>query len=284
MSSQISAADVMKLRDITGMQMMKCKEALIKANGDMDKAIELIRIEHKNAVAKTATRETAEGRIAAFADPAAKVGALIEVRCESAPVAKSEMFIQLANDLAKQVASKSAKTSEELLAQPFVGDPKKTVADRIAEVVGLMRENVKVARMDRFTGSLASYIHHDGSVGVLLQVEGDSGDTQLLRDICMHIAAKSPLAGRREDIPADKVAKETEIAKAQLAGDEKNKNKPPQILEKILEGKIKTWFADNVLVEQPFVKDDSKTVGELLQSAGLKMGRFARYKVGEVGV
>ena len=282
--SQISAADVMKLRDITGMQMMKCKEALIKANGDMDKAIELIRIEHKNAVAKTATRETAEGRVAAFSDPAAKVGALIEVRCESAPVAKSEMFVQLTNDLAKQVAMKEAKTSEELLAQPFVGDAKKTVADRIAEVVGLMRENVKVARMDRFPGLTANYIHHDGSVGVLLQVEGNGGDMQLLRDICMHIAAKSPLAGVREDIPADKIAKETEIAKAQLAGDEKNKNKPPQILEKILEGKIKTWFAENVLVEQPFVKDDTKTVGQLLQSAGLKMGRFARYKVGEVGV
>jgi elongation factor Ts len=284
MSSQISAADVMKLRDITGMQMMKCKEALIKANGDMDKAIELIRIEHKNAVAKSATREAGEGRIAAFIDPAAKVGALIEVRCETAPVAKSEMFVQLANDLAKQVALKQAKTSDELLAQLSVGDPKKTVADRVAEVVGLMRENIKVARMDRMTGLLGSYIHHDGTVGVLLQVEGDKADPQLLRDICMHIAAKNPLAGRREDIPADKIAKETEIAKAQLASDEKNKNKPPQILEKIIEGKVRTWFADNVLVEQPFVKDDTKTVGQLLQSAGLKMGRFARYKVGEVGV
>jgi elongation factor Ts len=266
------------------MQMMKCKEALIKANGDMDKAIELIRIEHKNAVAKSATREAGEGRIAAFIDPAAKVGALIEVRCETAPVAKSEMFVQLANDLAKQVALKQAKTSDELLAQPSVGDPKKTVADRVAEVVGLMRENIKVARMDRMTGLLGNYIHHDGTVGVLLQVEGDKADPQLLRDICMHIAAKNPLAGRREDIPADKIAKETEIAKAQLASDEKNKNKPPQILEKIIEGKVRTWFADNVLVEQPFVKDDTKTIGQLLQSAGLKMGRFARYKVGEVGV
>src|SRR5947209_1713017 len=192
--SQITAADVMKLRDITGMQMMKCKEALVKANGDMDKAIELIRIEHKNAVAKTATRETAEGRVAAFIDPAAKIGALIEVRCESAPVAKSELFVQLTNDLAKQVALKEAKTSEELLAQPFVGDPKKTVADRVAEVVGLMRENVKVARLDRLTGLLSSYIHHDGSVGVLLQVEGegDKAHEQMLRDVCMHIAAKSP--------------------------------------------------------------------------------------------
>jgi elongation factor Ts len=121
-------------------------------------------------------------------------------------------------------------------------------------------------------------------VGVLLQVDGERGDNQMLRDICMHIAAKSPLAARREDLPADKIAKETEIAKAQLEADPKNKSKPPQILEKIIEGKVKTWLADNVLVEQPFVKDDTKTVGQLLQSGGLKMGCFARYKVGEVGV
>jgi elongation factor Ts len=98
----------------------------------------------------------------------------------------------------------------------------------------------------------------------------------------MHIAARSPVAARREDIPPERVAKETEIAKAQVDADPKNKSKPPQILEKIIEGKVKTWFAENVLVEQPFVKDDSKTVGQLLGSAGLKMSKFVRYKVGEV--
>ena len=280
--SQISAADVMKLRDMTGMQMMKCKEALVKANGDMQKAIEIIRMGNKDAVVKSAGRETAEGRIAAYIDPAAQVGALVEVRCESAPVAKNDLFVQLATDLAKQVALKDAKTPDELMAQPFVGDPKHTVAERIAELVGLMRENVKVARMQRLTGRLGSYIHHDGTVGVLVQVEGDKADPQMLRDVSMHVAAKSPLAARREDVAADKVAKETEIAKAQLDADPKNKSKPPQILEKILEGKLKTWFADNVLVEQPFVKDDTKTVGQLLGGAGLKMGRFVRYKVGEI--
>jgi len=279
--SQISAADVMKLRDMTGMQMMKCKEALVKANGDMQKAIEIIRMGNKDAVVKSAGRETAEGRIAAYIDPAAQVGALVEVRCESAPVAKNDLFVQLATDLAKQVALKDAKTPDELMAQPFVGDPKRTVAERIAELVGLMRENVKVARMQRLTGRLGSYIHHDGTVGVLVQVEGDKADPQMLRDVSMHVAAKSPLAARREDVAADKVAKETEIAKAQLDADPKNKSKPPQILEKILEGKLKTWFADNVLVEQPFVKDDTKTVGDLLKSAGLKLLGFVRFKVGK---
>src|SRR5947208_3340826 len=116
--SQISAADVMKLRDMTGMQMMKCKEALIKANGDMEKAIEIIRIEHKNTVAKTAARETAEGRVGVFIDDTDRIGAIVEVRCESAPVAKNEMFVQLANDIARQVALKDPKTPEELLTQP----------------------------------------------------------------------------------------------------------------------------------------------------------------------
>src|SRR5262249_8800717 len=145
-------------------------------------------------------RETAEGRIAAFIDPAQQVGALVEVRCESAPVVKSEHFGQLTSDIAKQVALKDPKTVEELLAQSFIGDPKKTINDRMAEVIGLIRENMKPARLVRLTGQLGSYIHHDFSVGVMLQVEGAKADPQLLRDVCMHITAKNPLAARKEDV------------------------------------------------------------------------------------
>src|SRR3954451_1420495 len=149
---QISAADVMKLRNRTGMQMMKCKAALIEAGGDMEKAVEILRKQNKEAQDKAASRETAEGRIGIYIDPAAKVGAIVELRCESAPVAKNEMFVKLAVDVAKQVALKGATTPEELLAQPFVDNPSRTVAERIAEVVGLMRENVKPARMAKLTG------------------------------------------------------------------------------------------------------------------------------------
>ena len=237
---------------------------------------------NKDAVDKSANRETAEGRIAVYLDAATKVGGMVEVRCETAPVAKSELFIQIATDLAKQVALKGAPTPETLLAQPFVDAPAKTVADRLAEAIGLLRENMRPARMVRMDGLLGSYVHHDGSVGVLLQVEGASADAQLLRDVCMHITAKNPIAGRREDVSADKVAKEAEIAKAQIAADPKNANKPANILEMIIAGKVKTWFTENVLIEQPFVKDDSKTVGQLLQSAGLKFVKFVRYKVGEL--
>lgn len=280
--ADISAADVMKLRDRTGMQMMKCKAALTEAGGDMEKAVEILRKQNKEAQDKAASRETAEGRIAAFIDADKKIGALIELRCETAPTAKSDLIIKLAADMAKQVAANGVVASDKLLTQPFVDAPAKTVNERIGEVVGLVRENIKVPRMAKLTGLLGSYIHHDGSVGVLLAAEGATADVQMLRDVCMHIAAKNPLYARREDAPADRIAKEKEIATSQIAGDPKNANKPANILEKIAEGKLKTWFNDNVLVEQPFVKDESKTIGDLLKSAGVKLTSFVRYKVGEV--
>jgi len=280
--SQISPAAVKALRDRTNAPMMECKAALTEASGDMDKAIELIRKKFAGIQAKRGDRETAEGRIAVHIDPAQKVGALVEVRCESAPVAKNEHFIQLAEDIAKQVVQKSPKTVEELLAQPFIGDLKKTVNDRIGDVVGLIRENMKPARFVRLSGGLlGSYVHHDGSVGVLLQVEGDKVDEQILSDTCMHITALNPVAARREDVPAEVIAKEKEIANEQVAADPKNKNKPANILEKIVEGKIKTWLAQNVLLDQPFVKDDSKMVGDVLKAGGVKLTKFVRYRVGE---
>jgi elongation factor Ts len=276
--STISAVDVKKLRDRTNAPMMDCKSALTEAGGDMEKAIDILRKRNSAIQAKKGERETAEGRIAIFIDPAKKVGAILELRCESAPVAKSEPFVALAHELAQQASLKESQSIEEFLAQQLVADPKKTVNDRIADTVGLIRENIKPARRLRLTGLLGSYIHHDGSVGVLLQVEGDKADPQLLRDVCMHIAAKNPVAGRREEVSAEIIDKEKEIAKSQALAT----GKPAAIVDKIAEGKLKTWFAENVLVEQPFVKDDSRTVGALLTSAGLKLVRFVRYRVGEL--
>jgi elongation factor Ts len=274
----ISAADVMALRNRTNAPMMDCKAALIEANGSMEQAADILRKKNKVIQDKKGERETAEGRIAAFIDPAQKIGALIEVRCESAPVAKSDEFILLANDLARQVALKSPTTAADLLAQPFVDDAKKTVNDRLGEVVGLIRENMKPARFKRMTGILGSYIHHDGATGVMVQVDGADADPQLLRDICMHITAKNPVAARREDVPASLIDKEKEIARSQAA----STGKPANIVEKIAEGKMKTWFAESVLLEQPFVKDDSKSVGDLLKAANLKLVGFVRLKVGEL--
>jgi elongation factor Ts len=278
----ISAGDVKNLRDRTNMPMMECKAALTEAGGDMEKAVELLRKKFKEAADKRVSRETAEGRITAYVDPASKVGAIVEMRCESAPVAKSDLFVALSNDIAKQVALKDPANVEALLAQPFVGDPKKTVADRITEVVGVIREKMHPQRFVRLTGLLGSYCHHDGATGVLVLVEGEKVDPQVLAGVGMHIVAMNPKAATREDVPADLIEREKEIVKSQLATDPKNANKPANILAMIIEGKLKSWYAENVLVEQPFVKDDSKTVGDLLKAAGLKLVRFVRYRVGDV--
>jgi elongation factor Ts len=282
MSTPISANDVKRLRDMTNAPMMDCKSALQEAGGDMEKAIEILRKRNAGIQAKKGERETAEGRIAIHIDAAKAVAAIVEMRCESAPVAKGDDFVKLANDIAKHVAlaEKLAENAEALLQQPLVGDPKRTVNDRIGDVVGLIRENMRPARFARLTGGqFGSYVHFDGTVGVLLQCEGaGSADPQLLKDICMHITAKQPAAARRDEVSQKTLDQEREIAREQAA----KTGKPANIVEKIAENKIKTWFAENVLVEQPFVKDDSKTVGSLLQSAGLTVKKFIRYKVGEL--
>lgn len=277
--SNISAAAVKSLRDRTNAPMMDCKIALTEAGGDLEKAADILRKKNKAIQDKKGDRETAEGRVAAFIDNAKKVGALVEVRCESAPVAKSEPFTQLANDIARQVALKEPASIDALLAQPFVDDAKKTIKERIGDVVGVIKENMKPARLARFTGLTGAYIHHDSAVGAMVEVEGQSADAQLLKEVCMHITFKNPIAMSREDVSPALIAKETEIVKARAAST--GKGKPANIIEKIAEGQMKNWFAENVLLEQPFVKDDSKTVGDLLKGANLKLVKFVRFKVGE---
>jgi len=276
---EISATLVKTLRDRTNLPLMECKRALIQTNGDLEKAIDWLRTNFKNVAVSKGGRETAEGRIGTYVAPDMKSAAIVEMRCESPSVVKTEAFVTLANDVAKQVAAKEPINVEALLSDTYVALPQHTVADRIHEAFGLLRENMKPARFKRLAGGLlGSYCHHDGSIGVLVQVEGERADPQILRDVCMHITAKNPLAARREDVPADVVAKEKEIATAQATA----MGKPGNLAEKIAEGKLKTFFAENVLVEQPFVKDDSKSVGDLLKSAGLTLKGFVRFKVGEV--
>jgi elongation factor Ts len=276
----VPATSVKTLRDRTNLPFMECKAALEEAGGDMEKAIEVLRKKFAKVQVARGERETAEGRVATQIDDAKQVGAIVEVRCESAPVAKSEAFAKLGNDIARHIAEKNPANVDDLLKQPFVGNTKLTVNERIGETVGLIRENIRVARFTRLTGGkFGSYCHHDCTLGVLLQVEGVEANPEVLRDVCMHIAARNPMAGRREDVPANVIAKEKELAAEQA----KASGKPANIAEKIAEGKMKTWYAENVLLEQPFVKDEAKMVGDLLKGAGLKFVRFVRYKVGEIG-
>jgi elongation factor Ts len=279
MSKPITAALVNDLRQRTGLPMMECKAALVHVGGDMEKAIDHIRVTVKGAGIKRAGNETAEGRVAVFIDSAAQVAAVVELRCESAPVAKGEHFVKLAKAIAQVAAVKNPATVEALLAATDAGG--QSVSDLIADTIGVLRENMKVQRFAVLGGgAFAEYIHHDGSIGVLLQVKGTPSNPAVLRDICMHIAAvqPTPVAARQEEVDPAIVAKEKEIAQAKAEAT----GKPAQIAEKIAEGQMKTWFKENVLVEQPFVKDQTKTVGQVLKEAGVEVTRFVRYKVGEI--
>lgn len=278
--SQITASEVKALRDRTNQPMMDCKKALMETGGDMEKAVEFLRARNKGVVDKRADKEVAEGRVTAHIDSGNNVGVLVEVRCESAPVAKTEQFVDMCNDIAKQIALGAPASVDDLLKQKFVDDSSKTIADRIQDVIGLIREKMEVARFTRIEGTTGAYCHHDGSVGVILEVEGENADPQVLRDICMHITAIPSIAGTRDDVPADILEKERQIAIAQTREDPKMEGKPDEIIEKAAQGKLNKWLAQNVLLDQPFVKDESKTVGGLLKQSGLKFKRFIRYRVG----
>jgi elongation factor Ts len=282
--SQISATAVKELRDRTDMPMMKCKAALEKAGGDIEKAIQVLREEGGKFLASDkGARETAEGRVGAFSDHKT-AGALVELRCESPSVVKNDKFVELANELARQVALNKPGSVDELVAQKLVADPSRTVKDRIADVVGLIRENMRPARFVRLDGITGEYVHHDGTVGVLVQVKGETADPVLLRDICTHIAALNPQYATAGELPADVVEREKALAKKQT--EETAAGKPANVLEKIAEGKYKTWLAENVLVDQPManqMKYPKKSVGELLKAAKLEVVKFVRYKVGGQG-
>lgn len=280
----ISATAVNELRKRTEQSFKDCKAALTEASGDMEKAVEILRIKNKSVGDKRIANETNEGRVAAFIDPAKKVGAIVEVLCESAPTAKNDLFVALANDVAKQVAVGGAPaTKDELMVATLADGSGRTVRDRFDDVVGRIKEKMTLGRFKRLEGVLGSYCHHDGTSGALLQVEGDKVEPQALRDVCMHIVAMRPVATRVEDLPAETVAKEKEIARAKAEEEAQAKGgKPPEVVEKMAEGKLRAWYAEAVLVEQPFAKDPKKKVGDVLKAAGAKPITFVRYKVGEL--
>jgi elongation factor Ts len=282
--SQISAAVVKELRDRTDMPMMKCKAALEKAGGDLEKAILVLREEGaKFTGGEKGARETAEGRIGAYSDQKS-VGALVEMRCETPSVVKNDRFVALANEIAKHVADAKPTSVEELVKQKLVGGSEQTIQDRINDVVGVIRENMRPARFARLEGITGEYVHHDGTLGVLIQVKGETADPVLLRDICAHIAALNPAYALASEVSADVAEREKALAKKQA--EEAAAGKPGAVVEKIAEGKYKTWLGENVLVDQPManqMKYPKKSVGDLLKAAKLEVVKFVRYKVGGQG-
>lgn len=295
--SQISAAAVNELRKKTDLPLMECKRALTEAGGDIEKAIDILRSQFAKAAVKREGNETAEGRVGIFVEPAASTAGIVELRCESAPSAKSDQFIELAYDLARQVASASPETVEQLMGQPYSAG-KGTVQDRLNETVGLIREKMVVQRFARLTGdTFGQYIHHDGTLGVVLVCEGTAKGIadEPLRDVCAHIAALNPAYLNSSAIPVATLEKEKAVILAQITEAEKvaeetakqagKKFQPKneQILGKIADGKLKTWMAETVLTEQPMAntaKYPNQTVGAVLKGLGLTPVQYVRYKVG----
>src|SRR5690349_3900405 len=254
--AEITAALVRELRDETGLPMMDCKQALVASGGDKEKAKEEMRKKGVKLQEGRGGRETAFGRFGIYAGLDKKAGAIVELKCESAPVAGSAEFMQLANDLAKQLATgPGAATADELLAQPSPSHPGKTLKDVKDDMFNRIREVFNVGRMLRIDGGTGAYSHNSGTVsGVLLHVEG--GTNEAAKDVAMHVAAMRPLALAKEDIDPKLIDKEREILKEAAL----KEGKPANIVDKMVEGRLRNFYAEKALLEQPFVKEPTLTV------------------------
>jgi elongation factor Ts len=272
---EITAAMVKKLRDETQLPMMECKAALAESNGDMEAAKRRLREQGKQFMGKRQDRTTEEGRIGVYASIKDGVGAMVELQCESAPVASNDEFIRLAEDLAKQLATgPGAKTDEELWKQPSPSRKGMTLEDQRDELQNKIREVFRIARLERFDAPSGGFVHM-AKIGVLLEVEG--GSDELAKDVSLHIAAMSPKATTKEDLDPTVVQKEKELQKDRA----RQEGKPENIIEKMIEGRMRNFYAEHVLEEQPYVKDESQTVGNVAKSGGMKLKRFIRWQLGE---
>ena len=273
----ITASQVKDLREKTGAGMMDCKKVLTETDGDMEKAIELLRERGIAKAAKKSDRIAAEGLVTAYVSEDTKIGAVAEVNAETDFVAKNDEFRTFANDVAKQVVLNNPANVEALLAEPFMKDPSKTVQEVLTDKIAKIGENMSIRRFARFetNGLVEKYIHGDGKIGVLVELEG--GDNELAKDICMQIAAARPEFLDRNSVPAERLAKEMEILKAQAI----NEGKPEAIAEKIVQGRVGKFYSEICLVEQEFVKNPDIKVNELLASKNAKVLRFERFEKGE---
>jgi elongation factor Ts len=262
--ANVTAQMVKELRAQTDLPMMECKQALSECDGDIPAAIEWLRKKHKGKMADRAGRETGEGLIAVFIDEARKTGGIIELQCETAPVAKNALFVDLANAFARQVAggSEAEPDLEALRRHPELDA-------RFTEVYGKMRETMNLKKARRVTGEyLTHYVHHDGKSGVLIALDAVPSSDSVGADLCMHTTFAKPMAIDRSGIPAEEVEKirglAIEVAKAE--------GKPEQIIEKIAEGKVNAFYAEKALMEQLHARSDvygKKKVAAVLKEAGV---------------
>lgn len=274
--AQITAAMVKELRDMTDSPMMECKKALVEADGDIDRAVDVLREMGVAKAVKKAGRETNEGTVGAYVDETGKCGALVEVACETDFVGTNPKFTGFAAKLAEVAAKEMPADVEAFKACQF--DENETVESALTEMIHLMGENMKITRMSCrscTSGALASYVHLGGTLGVLVEF-GFANDAtaqndafkSFAHDVAMQIAATNPVAARREDVPQETVDHEKAIYMKQAA----DSGKPEAIQEKMATGRLEKFFKETVLTEQAFIKDGDVTVSQLAQKVGKEAG------------
>jgi elongation factor Ts len=278
--AEITAGAVMALREKTGLPMMECKKALLECGGDTDQAVEWLRKQGVKTQSMRADRETSCGRLAVYTDAAKGVGTIVELKCESPPVAGSPDFKDLVNDIAKTLAlGPGAKTPDELMAQKSQAHPDRTLGELKDDLFNRMREVFELSRIKRIDAACGGYAHHDGSKAALVEITGNVGAAnaaEVAKDIAMHVVALAPQAIRKEDLDPAVVDKEREI----LSEAARKEGKPEAIIAKMIEGRLRNFFSQCVLLEQPFVKDDKQTVGQLAKAAGLEVKAVENWKLG----
>ena len=284
-----TAQDVKNLREQTGCGMMDCKKALTDADGNFDKAIEILREKGLAQANKKAGRVAAEGMVYAVADRANKLGVVVEVNAETDFVAKNELFQNFVKDLAKVVLEQNPADVAALL-ECKMADGMTVEAARQDKVL-VIGENIQVRRFVRYEGDCVSYIHGGGTHAVLVCFDTDVADKEGFevcgKDVAMQIAAVNPTYVRESDVPAEVIEEEKKILLAQIEGDPKMASKPEQVKVKMVEGKIGKFYKENCLLDHPFVKDDKITVGQYVESSAKEMGgkmavvKFERFEKGE---
>lgn len=276
--AEITAGMVRELRDKTDAPMMECKRALTEANGDLGKAEEILRIKLGNKATRASSRIAAEGIVGTWIATDARLGAMVEVNCETDFVAKNEEFLKFAATLAQLVAEKNPADVGALSALAMDGTAQGTPVEEVRKaLVGKIGENMSIRRFARLEaqGRLAQYVHGGAKIGTMVDLVG--GDDGLARDLAMHIAASKPVALSRDQVPAELIQKERDIAAAKAA----ESGKPANIVEKMVEGSVQKFLKEVTLLGQPFVKDDKQTIESLLKSKSASVARFALYIVGE---
>ena len=272
----VTASLVKELREKTGAGMMDCKKVLTETDGNMEKAMDLLRERGIAKAAKKSGRVAAEGLVAAYVSEDKKVGSVVEVNAETDFVAKNEEFKAFVADVAEIVTTSNPADVEALLEVKYKGT-EKTVREVLTDKIATIGENMSIRRFQRFEseGLVESYIHGDGKIAVLVSFA--KGESALAKDVCMQIAAARPEYLNRESVPQEAVQKEMEILKAQAM----NEGKPAEIAEKMVLGRIGKYYSEICLLDQEFVKDPNVKVGDLIKSKGAEMVAFARFEKGE---